>query len=139
GRKRGGRSEPSRPPGRAAPDKPSTWHLPDEWYARHVKEKPTTHFVMDTSRNGQGSWLPKRHYSDAQDWCNPPGRGLGLRPTLHPGVPLVDAYLWVKVPGESDGQCGRGSRLSDPEWSRITGVPGVVDPPAGTWFDEPPL
>ncbi len=129
-------SEYGSPLGKVDPDKPATWHLTDEWYARHVKEQPTTHFVIDTSRNGQGSWRPKRHYSDAQDWCNPPGRGLGLRPTLRPGVPLVDAYLWVKVPGESDGQCGRGTGLSDPEWSRITGVPGFVDPPAGAWFRQ---
>jgi endoglucanase len=36
----------------------------------------------------------------------------------------------VKVPGESDGQCGRGlpgTDVVDPEW-------GQVDPPAGTWF-----
>ena len=34
---------------------------------------PTTHFVIDTSRNGQGPWSPPA-YPDPQDWCNPPGR-----------------------------------------------------------------
>ncbi|MBN9376722.1 MAG: glycoside hydrolase family 6 protein, partial [Cellulomonas sp.] len=57
---------------------------------------PTTHFVIDTSRNGQGPWV------GTLDWCNPPGRGLGVRPTTTTGNALVDAYLWVKVPGESD-------------------------------------
>ena len=56
----------------------------------------TTHFVIDTSRNGVGPWQPPAGaYPDAQDWCNPPDRGAGLRPTLDTGVPLLDAYLWV--------------------------------------------
>ena len=56
------------------------------------------HFVIDTSRNGNG---PK---SDSA-WCNPDGRALGLEPTTKTGEPLIDAYLWAKVPGESDGDC----------------------------------
>ena len=38
----------------------------------------TTHFVIDTSRNGLGPWRPTASYPDAQDWCNPPGRGLAF-------------------------------------------------------------
>jgi len=91
----------------------------------------TTHFVIDTSRNGLGPWAPPAGvYPDAQDWCNPPDRGAGLRPTLDAGVPLLDAYLWIKIPGESDGQCTRGlgpTGTTDPEW-------GQVDPAAGQWF-----
>jgi len=56
------------------------------------------HYVIDTSRNGLGAT------SDAQ-WCNPDGRAVGERPTSITGRALVDAYLWVKVPGESDGSC----------------------------------
>lgn len=98
---------------------------------------PTTHFVIDTSRNGLGPWQPPAGvYPDAQDWCNPPGRGLGLRPTADTGVPLLDAYLWVKTPGESDGECtrglGPGGTTVDPEWGRI-------DPAAGQWFPEQAL
>ena len=95
--------------------------------------QPTTHFVIDTSRNGQGPWQPPTGvYPDAQDWCNPPDRGLGLRPTADTGNSLVDAYLWVKIPGESDGECTRGlgpTGTVDPEW-------GIVDPGAGQWFPE---
>jgi endoglucanase len=83
---------------------------------------PTTHFVIDTSRNGQGPWV------GTLDWCNPPGRGLGITPTTTTGNPLVDAFLWVKVPGESDGQCDRSGTGTDPEWG------GVTDPAAGAWF-----
>jgi endoglucanase len=95
--------------------------------------EPTTHFVIDTSRNGLGPWAPPAGvYPDAQDWCNPPDRGAGLRPTLNTGVALVDAYLWVKIPGESDGECTRGlgaTGVEDPEW-------GQVDPAAGLWFPD---
>ncbi|WP_232303701.1 glycoside hydrolase family 6 protein [Pseudofrankia sp. DC12] len=60
-----------------------------------------THFVIDTSRNGQGR---------APDgaWCNPPGRGLGARPTAATGDARADAFLWIKIPGESDGTCNGG-------------------------------
>jgi endoglucanase len=95
---------------------------------------PATHFVIDTSRNGQGPWQPPAGvYPDAQDWCNPPDRGLGLRPTADTGIELLDAYLWVKIPGESDGECTRGlgpaGETIDPEW-------GLIDPGAGEWFPE---
>lgn len=51
--------------------------------------------------------------------CNPPGRGLGVRPTTTTNQALVDAYLWVKTPGESDGECTASGRIS---------------PPAGQWY-----
>lgn len=59
------------------------------------------HFVIDTSRNG----IPP---TDPTQWCNPRGRALGVTPTTNTGHPLVDAFLWVKRPGESDGTCGGG-------------------------------
>jgi endoglucanase len=96
-------------------------------------EEATTALVIDTSRNGRGPWPPPATYPDPQDWCNPPDRGLGAEPSLETGQPLVAAYLWVKIPGESDGECTRGlgpaGQTVDPEWGRI-------DPAAGTWFPE---
>ena len=59
------------------------------------------HFVVDTGRNGLGPT------SDHQ-WCNPDGRAIGAGPTTATGNALVDAFLWVKVPGESDGACNGG-------------------------------
>ena len=102
----------------------------DSRYASQLgSTQPTTHFVLDTSRNGRGPWTGGTQYPDRQDWCNPPGRGLGLAPTTTTGNPLVDAYLWIKVPGESDGQCNRGTGgTTDPEWG------GITDPVAGAWF-----
>ena len=69
------------------------------------------HFVVDTSRNGNGA-------STNNEWCNPAGRGLGEAPTLATGKSLVDAYLWIKTPGDSDGACGSGA------------------PPAGQWWQS---
>ncbi|MEW2403242.1 glycoside hydrolase family 6 protein [Streptomyces sp. NPDC046862] len=71
------------------------------------------HFVVDSSRNGNGPLNGARGTA----WCNPPGRALGTPPTTETGEPALDAYLWIKRPGESDGECGGG-------------------PPAGTWWPD---
>lgn len=68
------------------------------------------HFIIDSSRNGNGP-------ISADAWCNPRGRALGRLPTTVTGHSLVDAFLWVKVPGESDGTCNGG-------------------PSAGSWWAE---
>ncbi|MBO0833540.1 MAG: glycoside hydrolase family 6 protein [Actinobacteria bacterium] len=146
----------------------STWGLTTEWYAQNMGSSvATTHFVIDTSRNGNG---PNNMQAFASapfnqppsvisalaggNWCNPPGSGLGLHPTADTGVPLLDAYLWVKTPGESDGQCDAAGgvrawdytaytqpswptdpaaqRLFDPLW-------GIDDPAAGAWFSQQAL
>ncbi|WP_229071184.1 glycoside hydrolase family 6 protein [Actinoplanes sp. DH11] len=74
-------------------------------------------FVIDTSRNGNGPAAVDARDAEGH-WCNPPGRALGPAPTTRTGQPLVDAYLWVKRPGESDGACRAGA------------------PPAGQWWPE---
>jgi endoglucanase len=60
------------------------------------------HYVIDTSRNGAGPADGDMY------WCNPSGRALGAAPTTATGNGNVDAFLWVKRPGESDGSCGQG-------------------------------
>jgi endoglucanase len=112
----------------------------DAWYASNLgAATAATHFVIDTSRNGQGPWTPPANvYPDPQDWCNPPGRGLGSRPQWTPSTVaggLLDAFLWVKTPGQSDGQCNRGiaGSTTDPEWG------GITDPAAGAWFPQQAL
>ncbi len=54
----------------------------------------TKGFVVDTSRNGNGS---------NGEWCNPGGRKLGTPSQAGGGA---DALVWVKTPGDSDGNCG---------------------------------
>ena len=43
-------------------------------------------------------------------WCNPPGRKIGKPPTTATNDPLIDGYLWLKRPGESDGECNGGPK-----------------------------
>ncbi|MDT6987466.1 glycoside hydrolase family 6 protein [Streptomyces lusitanus] len=61
--------------------------------------------VIDTSRNGNGA------PADGE-WCDPEGRALGRAPTLTTGEARIDAYLWVKLPGESDGCKGAPGTFS---------------------------
>lgn len=68
------------------------------------------HFVIDSSRNGLGPTADNQ-------WCNPDGRALGTRPSTVTAVSGLDAYLWIKNPGESDGACNGA-------------------PSAGTWMPD---
>ncbi|CCK31515.1 Endoglucanase 1 [Streptomyces davaonensis JCM 4913] len=61
--------------------------------------------VIDTSRNGNGA------PADGE-WCDPAGRALGRTPTLSTGEARIDGYLWVKLPGESDGCKGTPGTFS---------------------------
>jgi len=77
-------------------------------YGKELSSKVADkHFVIDTSRNGNG---PYKDGDENERWCNPPGRALGETPTIKTADPLVDAYLWVKRPGESDGECKGGPK-----------------------------
>jgi endoglucanase len=71
-----------------------------------------THFIIDSSRNGNGPAPP-----GDEDWCNPEGRALGRAPTTQTSEPSLDAFVWIKRPGESDGECKGG-------------------PAAGQWFQQ---
>ncbi|MFD1538347.1 glycoside hydrolase family 6 protein [Nonomuraea guangzhouensis] len=92
------------------------------------------HFIVDTSRNGTGEWQPPAGRFPAPDeWCNPPGRGTGARPTAGTGRPLADALLWLNSPGFSNGQCTRGTPgPADPAY-------GIVTPAAGQWWPDQAL
>jgi endoglucanase len=71
-------------------------------------------YIIDTGRNGLGP--------HDLDICNPPGRALGFNPLWAPDsrYPRLDAYLWIKRPGESDGD-GEGC---------------YGGPPHGQWWDD---
>lgn len=80
----------------------------------------TIGMLIDTSRNGWGgvqrptenpaannvndyvdqSRIDRRPHRGG--WCNQAGAGIGARPQADP-VAGIDAYVWVKPPGESDG------------------------------------
>ena len=44
---------------------------------------------------------------DGSNWCNPPDRLIG-DPGGTYGDDVVDTNLWIKPPGESDGECNGG-------------------------------
>ncbi|KAF4315552.1 hypothetical protein G195_010952, partial [Phytophthora kernoviae 00238/432] len=69
--------------------------------------------IVDTSRNFNGS--------PTTDWCNVATAGIGHPPTSDTGYPNLDYFMWIKVPGESDGYCTTGS---------------VTGPAAGAFFLE---
>jgi endoglucanase len=146
----------------------STWDLSTQWYAQNMGNAvATTHFVIDTSRNGDGPNNMQEYANPPYDqpasdistlasgnWCNPPDSGLGIRPTTDTGVPLLDAYLWVKTPGQSDGQCDAAggvrawdySIYTQPGWPATTSAQslfdplwGTDDPAAGDWFPQQAL
>ncbi len=85
-------------------------------------------FLIDTSRNGRSGIRTK-----SGSWCNVKGAGLGERPQAAP-APLIDAYYWVKPPGDADG----GGDPSKPGFDENCGpkspdaTPGA--PHAGAWF-----
>ncbi|MEU6861023.1 glycoside hydrolase family 6 protein [Glycomyces sp. NPDC046736] len=81
--------------------------------------------VIDTSRNGNGPL--------GSEWCDPEGRAIGNYPTTSTGNSAVDAYLWVKLPGEADGCAGSaGQFIADLAYQLATAAgsdwPGQVDP-----------
>ncbi|KAH7122489.1 cellobiohydrolase-like protein II precursor [Dendryphion nanum] len=85
--------------------------------------------IIDTGRNGvQG--LRK----EWGNWCNINGAGFGTRPTGTTGNTLVDAFVWVKPGGESDG-------TSDTSATRYDSFCGKEEsfkpsPEAGAWHQE---
>jgi cellulose 1,4-beta-cellobiosidase len=127
--------------------------------------------IVDTSRNGWGgpsrptaaststvlstfvmeSRIDKRIHKG--NWCNQNGAGIGARPVANP-LPGIDAYVWVKPPGESDGSSSlipqgpenpgnKGfDRMCDPTYTgnslngnNLTGaLPNA--PVSGRWFQS---
>jgi cellulose 1,4-beta-cellobiosidase len=89
-----------------------------------------TRFIIDTSRNGKVG-IRKIWGS----WCNIKGAGIGTRPKVSPG-PNIDAYTWIKPPGDSDGNSKGAPRLDamcDP--TSTIGVDAMDGAPqAGQWF-----
>ncbi|MEV4480429.1 glycoside hydrolase family 6 protein [Micromonospora coxensis] len=121
--------------------------------------------LIDTSRNGwggtarptgpgpmtsvdayvDGGRIDRRFHTG--NWCNQAGAGLGERPKAAP-EPGIDAYVWVKPPGESDGSSkeipnneGKGfDRMCDPTYTgnarNGNSMSGALPdaPISGAWF-----
>lgn len=83
-------------------------------------------FLVDTSRNGQVEIRTRWG-----NWCNIEGAGLGERPRVSP-VAGVDAYFWIKPPGDSDGIADPSAVRFDENCASVDATPGA--PEAGQWF-----
>lgn len=96
--------------------------------------------LIDSGRNGVTDMR-----GQCANWCNARNAGIGVLPTVETDqVDLVDAYYWLKTPGESDGctetlpdgnKCPRFDTMcasADSIGSQI-GEPRA--PEAGHWFD----
>jgi cellulose 1,4-beta-cellobiosidase len=83
--------------------------------------------LVDTSRNGAGGI--RRKWGS---WCNVKGAGLGERPRANPTTG-VDAFFWIKPPGESDGSSDPSGPRFDPMCAGPDAAPHA--PQAGQWFE----
>jgi cellulose 1,4-beta-cellobiosidase len=124
----------------------------------------TIGMLVDTSRNGWGGTGRPTALSTSTDletfvntskidrrfhrgnWCNQ-ASGIGERPTIAPAAG-IDAYVWIKPPGESDGVAKAGvidpqdpakgfDRFCDPTYTTGSGTltGAMADAPhAGRWF-----
>ncbi|WP_087508284.1 glycoside hydrolase family 6 protein [Cellulomonas iranensis] len=130
----------------------------------------STGMLIDTSRNGWGgadrptkvststnvdtyvneSRIDRRNHRGA--WCNPLGAGIGelprATPADAPADSYLDAYVWIKPPGESDGaskeipndQGKSFDRMCDPTYvaPKLSNLPTGATPDAplaGQWFE----
>jgi len=84
-------------------------------------------FLIDTARNGR----PNVRTSPG-NWCNIKGAGLGERPSAGP-APNIDAYVYIKPPGESDGVADPKAPRFDPNCASDDAAPGA--PQAGKLFE----
>ncbi|MEU9478862.1 glycoside hydrolase family 6 protein [Streptomyces sp. NPDC048191] len=147
-------------------------YVDEQSYALALRDKlvaagfdPGIGMLVDTSRNGWGGTArptgpgPLTSVDDyvngsrtdrrihVGNWCNQSGAGLGERPTAAPAAG-IDAYVWAKPPGESDGSStavandeGKGfDRMCDPTYTgnarngnNLTGALAGA-PLSGHWF-----
>lgn len=117
----------------------------------------TLSFIIDTSRNGWGSTKrPTKAAADVDDmridrrnqrgnWCNVKDTGIGERPRAKPDAsrPHLDAFVFVKPPGASDGTSDSTANTPNAEGKRFDAMCGSANvdalsgaPHAGQWFHD---
>jgi cellulose 1,4-beta-cellobiosidase len=117
---------------------------------------PNHHFLIDTGRSGwkaQPAGVPIENRVHRGNWCNNKNAGLGERPRVEP-MAGVDAFVWIKPPGTSDGSSDASQSGADAEGKSFDAMCGTAPvvrsyskgqaiptdalsgaPAAGKWFD----
>jgi endoglucanase len=97
------------------------WTLHEIKYGKEIsKLTGGKHFVINTAQNGQGPLVPKdRVHNGNEVLCNPPGRGIGPKPTFDTGYRNVDAFAWIQIPGKSGGECRPGAPKTGMFWPAL--------------------
>jgi endoglucanase len=87
------------------------WTMKEIRYGEEISQMTGgKHFVVSTSENGRGPLVPHDRAKNGNEvLCNPPGRGLGPKPTFDTGYKNVDAFAWIGNPGKSGGTCRPGA------------------------------
>jgi len=97
-------------------------------------------YITDTSRNGVPDCrkaLSESCGDPCCEWCNIANAGFGMKPsaeTSSTGLTNLDAFVWAKVPGESDGTSNTSASNYDFHCGSDESVPNA--PQAGKWFDS---
>jgi endoglucanase len=115
------------------------WTINEVNWATQVSQRTGgVHFIVNTAQNGQGPLL-NQHPSKqgVEDLCNPPGRGLGPRPTTDTGFPLADAWMWTSPPGNSSG-CGGGPKGGVFWTARAIGLAAAANSRLGPTYPSQP-
>jgi len=115
----------------------------------------TLSFIIDTSRNGWGgAKRPTAKAADVDDmridrrahrgnWCNVKDTGIGERPRATPDSKrtYIDAFAFVKPPGDSDGTSDSSATSPNADGKRFDPMCGSTNvdalsgaPHAGSWF-----
>jgi cellulose 1,4-beta-cellobiosidase len=90
-------------------------------------------YIIDTGRNGVTNMR-----KDCSNWCNINHSGLGIRPTSDTaaisGINIIDAFYWLKTPGESDGTSDSSAERYDFHCGSSDSY--IPSPQAGLWNSD---
>jgi cellulose 1,4-beta-cellobiosidase len=141
-------------------------HIDEASYAQALYQNfvtagfpPRIGLVIDTSRNGWGgaarpsgpststvlntfvnaTKIDRRAHRGL--WCNPVGAGIGAPPQASPAgfFAQLQAFVWIKPPGESDGTyLASQSPRPDPNCDPANSNPLAGNTPTGAYPNSPP-
>ena len=107
-------------------------------------------FVIDTGRNGNEEAMIG--HEECATWCNVNTARKGINPTTNTNSDIIDAFFWLKTPGESDGcidydiqkTCDNSNKVTCVRYDQNCGTHPLnigytsdqpCPPEAGKWFD----